>query len=233
MCPTGENAGSTGIEAAVPDDCFAERVRGWVWLFGAIVVVLIVFSTVKLSRRDGVDSLVAGSLPQQHMQQPNVQHVAMSRCPYCPGLLDAQGRCNVAQCPVYSQNWGRAVALGTSSQARVVIKQLAMEVGASPENRGVMVGSVYGGGKAELAGLQVGDVIVRFNNRRVKDVAGFESLVAKAKPESKVKVQVIRNGKRVKMTAQLGEGEMEGVTVPNATPAAWSPAQQNPWCYRR
>ena len=73
---------------------------------------------------------------------------------------------------------------------------------------------IYIGGNGEKAGLRAGDRIGRFNDRRVKDVEQFQSLVAQAKPESNVKIQVTRDQKNIKTTVMIGEGEMEGVTRP-------------------
>ncbi|MFC1675459.1 S1C family serine protease [Planctomycetota bacterium] len=44
----------------------------------------------------------------QDMQFQNIQpqRVAATACPYCNGILDAQGRCNQTRCPIYSPDWG-------------------------------------------------------------------------------------------------------------------------------
>jgi len=141
--------------------------------------------------------------------------VALRRCPYCPGFLDAQGRCNVPECPVYSPDFGQpanaqAVALGGK-----LIKEVAIEVVGSAEKGGVIISSVYLGGQAEKAGLQAGDRIYRFNGRRVKSLEQFQSLAARAKAETDVKVRILRGTKKMKLTVRIGEGEMEGVTIPS------------------
>jgi serine protease Do len=97
---------------------------------------------------------------------------------------------------------------------RVLIKELALEVGASQGKGSVIIQSVYPGGNAEKAGLQVGDKLMRFNGRKVKNVKQFESIVARAIPESYVQIKLFRDNEKIKTTTMIGEGEMEGVTVP-------------------
>lgn len=135
-------------------------------------------------------------------------------CPYCPGFLDVQGRCNVPQCSIYSPNWGKPSGRQTSILRQVLIKELAMEVKPANGSTGVDIHAIYIGGNGEKAGLRAGDIISRFNGRRVKDVEHFQSLVAQATPESNVKIRVIRDQKRIDSTVMVGEGEMEGVTIP-------------------
>lgn len=231
MGPTmNESKGGSQRGEVPPDDCFAEQMKMWIWVFGAIIVFLIGFSVLNLSHRKGLP--VAAGGPSGGQVQ--AQQVAVSFCPYCSGLLDGQGRCNVLECPVYSPNWGRPAALQTENPVqRVLLKKLAIEVGLSPKKGSVDVCSVYGGGWAAKGGLNVGDMIVRFNGRRVKDITQFKKLVAGVRPESKVNMHIVRNGKRMKLSVMIGEGEMEGVTMPNTIPAAWSAPQSNQWGYRR
>ncbi|MHC4635520.1 MAG: PDZ domain-containing protein, partial [Planctomycetota bacterium] len=120
----------------------------------------------------------------------------------------------VPECPIYSPDWGKAVSDTDIPVRRALIRELALEVGASQGRGSVIIQAVYPGGNAEKAGLHVGDRIVRFNGRKVKNVKQFTSIVARAKPESDVEVEVIREGRKVKEFVMIGEGEMEGVTVP-------------------
>jgi len=121
---------------------------------------------------------------------------------------------------MYSPNWGknsttpRSISVRGIPLKRVLINELALEVGASQGKGSVIIQSVYVGGNAEKAGLRVGDRIVRFNGRNIKNVKQFKSTVTRAKPEANVKIQVIRNKKKIKSIVIIGEGEMEGVTLP-------------------
>jgi S1-C subfamily serine protease len=121
---------------------------------------------------------------------------------------------------MYSPNWPKNSTTPRSISVRgipvkhLLIKELALEVGASQGKGSVIIQSVYVGGNAEKAGLRVGDRIVRFNGRNIKNVKQFKSTVTRAKPEANVKIQVIRNKKKIKSIVIIGEGEMEGVTLP-------------------
>lgn len=59
-------------------------------------------------------------------------------------------------------------------------------------------------GPAKDAGLKVGDVIVRFNNRMVTEYVDLVALVRKLAPETKVPVEYVRDGKRANTTITLG-----------------------------
>lgn len=107
-----------------------------------------------------------------------------------------------------------------------------MEVNTLVQQQAVLVHSVYGGGWAEKGGFRIGDVIFRFNGRRARNIDEFRDLIARAGPESSVMVQVIRNGRRITLMVMVGEGEMEGVTVPNAAPAAWFTGGHGPWLWK-
>ena len=89
---------------------------------------------------------------------------------------------------------------------QVLLRELAIEVGASAGRSSVIIHSVYTGGNGERAGLRVGDRILQFNGRKVKNVKRFQSIVARAKPESAIKIQTIRNGRKIKSVVMIGEG---------------------------
>lgn len=97
-----------------------------------------------------------------------------------------------------------------------LIKELAMEVLPLKGFSGVLVRSVYPNGNAQKAGLMNADIITEFNGKKVKDFAGFKKAVATAKPESPTPVRFMRRGRAATATVMVGEGEMEGVTVPVA-----------------
>ena len=206
------NAGNKTIQT----DCFIERTRNWFWIIIILLFGSIVYAVVTSSAQVPVYSAVEQSIPQGGQ----LQNVALTRCPYCPGFLDARGRCNSRGCPIYSPNWGKTSITPRSISVRgipvksVLIKELALEAGASHGKGSVVIQAVYAGGNAEKAGLKVGDRIVRFNGRNIKNVKQFKSTVTRAKPEANVKIQVIRNEKKIKSSVMIGEGEMEGVTVP-------------------
>lgn len=70
-----------------------------------------------------------------------------------------------------------------------------------PSGHGVLIGSISKNGPAEKAQLRVGDVVVKFNKRRVKTVQALLFAVAETRPGSTVPVELVRDGKT--MTVQL------------------------------
>jgi len=216
MYHTHKRSGTGVGEKITPMDCFVERTKNWLWTIIIFVFGAIVYAIVTSSGQEPVYSAAGRPFPQGGQ----FQNTALTRCPYCPGFLDSQGRCNVRECPMYSPNWPKSSTTPRSISVRgipvkhLLIKELALEVGASQGKGSVIIQSVYVGGNAEKAGLRVGDRIVRFNGRNIKNVKQFKSTVTRAKPEANVKIQVIRNKKKIKSIVMIGEGEMEGVTVP-------------------
>lgn len=207
-----KKAKETPAQTVLPNNCYAEKARNWLWLLGIIVVGATVYAMVTFSGQNRADpSAKLSSAPQVQ-----VQNVASIRCPYCPGFLDVRGRCNVPECPAYSPNRPKPSRRQIFSLGQVLIEELALEVKPSSKGKdGVVIHLLYIGGHGQKAGLRAGDRIHRFHGRRVKDVEQFQSLVAQEKPGANVKIQAIRNKKRIKTTVMIGEGEMEGVTIPN------------------
>jgi Do/DeqQ family serine protease len=74
-----------------------------------------------------------------------------------------------------------------------------------PSTEGVLISEVVDNTPASKAGLKAGDVIIKFNGIKVKDVSQFRRLVAEQSPGSKVSIEIIRDGKTVMLTATLGE----------------------------
>ena len=205
-----KNSGTSIGEKITPTDCFVEKTRSWFWIIIILILGSVVYTIVTSFAKEPVYSTTRQSFPQGGQ----FQTIALTQCPYCPGLLDSEGRCNVRECPIYSPNWGKPTTSDDIPVRRVLIKELALEVGASQGKGSVIIQSVYPGGSAEKAGLQVGDRILRFNGRKVKSVKQFQFIVTRAKPESQVKIKIVRDNEKIKTTAMIGEGEMEGVTVP-------------------
>ena len=70
---------------------------------------------------------------------------------------------------------------------------------------GVLVGQVNADTPAEKGGLKVGDIIVRFNDEKVRDVEQFRMMVADQSPGAKVTVVVVREGQDRTLTVELGD----------------------------
>lgn len=76
------------------------------------------------------------------------------------------------------------------------------------EVRGVAVEKVMEGSPAEKAGLQSGDVIVRFNNEEVTSSRKLTRLIGEVSPDHQVKLSVFRGGSEREIVATAGKRPM-------------------------
>jgi serine protease Do len=72
---------------------------------------------------------------------------------------------------------------------------------------GALVASITEGGPAEKAGLQPGDVILKFNGGEINAMRNLPRLVAETPIDSKAEVIYSRDGKEMKTTVVVGELE--------------------------
>ena len=70
---------------------------------------------------------------------------------------------------------------------------------------GVVVVNVERGSPAEKAGLQVGDVILAYNGKRIEEANLLPRLVGGTKPGEQAKLDVVRKGERQTLSATVGE----------------------------
>lgn len=75
---------------------------------------------------------------------------------------------------------------------------------ASP-SPGVKISGTVEGSPASRAGLQGGDVIIKWNSDKTETLEGLSDLLAKAKPGDKVHLVVLRDGKDIEFDAVLAE----------------------------
>jgi serine protease Do len=61
---------------------------------------------------------------------------------------------------------------------------------------GALIGEVVPNGPADQAGFKDGDVVVKFNGEEVTDSRNLRLDVASVKPDTKVPVEIIRNGEQ-------------------------------------
>ena len=94
------------------------------------------------------------------------------------------------------------------------------------DTHGALVGDVQKGSPGEKAGLKQGDVIVEMDGKPVDDVASFRNNVAMKAPNSKINMTVMRDGKRVAVSATLDKLAENGTTASATTEATKS---LNPW----
>jgi len=80
----------------------------------------------------------------------------------------------------------------------IQVQDLTVEVAALldiPFQRGVLVVDVTKGGAAMDAGMQRGDVITKANDQAIQSAHELEALVQSKKPETRIKLEVIKKGK--------------------------------------
>lgn len=81
---------------------------------------------------------------------------------------------------------------------------LAASLGLEEDAKGVAINEVLEGSPAEKAGLKRYDVIVEFEGQAVEKGTEFLNRVSKLEPGTKVRLVVLRDGKREKATVTLG-----------------------------
>jgi len=115
----------------------------------------------------------------------------------------------------------------------VLIQKVTPEIAESlgmDRGYGALVANVSKDGPADKAGVKVGDVIVEFDGKEVKDSGDLPIIVARTTVDKKVRMKVLRDKKEVMLNVAVGElkdeevvasapekGEL-GMTVQKVTP---------------
>jgi len=99
------------------------------------------------------------------------------------------------------------------------------------ENEGVIVDQVVPGSPAAQAQLQKDDVIRKFNGHEIKNFPALRSLVAQAQLNKNVELEIVRDGKPLKVTTQIKEQPVDyqsaGVVPRRDQPQPQVPRQPN------
>jgi Do/DeqQ family serine protease len=129
---------------------------------------------------------------------------------------------------------GKPVArpwLGASGQP--VTQDISQNLGLDRPG-GVLIRNIYPGGPADLAGLKIGDAILKINGREVPDPETLRYRIATGRVGDNATIEVWRNGAITKLTLQLkpapeipprnitklsGDHPLTGVVIANLSPA--------------
>jgi serine protease Do len=104
-------------------------------------------------------------------------------------------------------------------QGRIIRRYLGIETRAiqrgqqEEESSGVLVAAVLPNSPAAEAQIQKGDVIQKFDGREVDNISELRHLVSQVDLHKKVALDVLRNGKQIKVTAEIKEQPMNFQTA--------------------
>ena len=100
-----------------------------------------------------------------------------------------------------------------------VTPELAKSFGLK-SSKGVLISDVVKGAPAEKAGLLRGDVILRFDNKEIENAHTLSQLVAATAPNTRVEIDLLRNGKEKTISVTIGtmqEEEQKAVSQQKAS----------------
>jgi len=103
---------------------------------------------------------------------------------------------------------GRVTRGRIGARVQEVTADLAKALGL-PRAAGALLTEVQKDGPAARAGLQPGDVVLRFDGQEVESHADLVRLTARAKPGSTVVVGVVRRGAPLELGVRIGEAQAE------------------------
>ncbi len=117
-----------------------------------------------------------------------------------------------------SRGW---LGVGIQDLDNDLAKLLQADVGA-----GVVFNQVQDGSPAEKAGVETGDVVLKFNGEGVSDAETFRRVVAGAGPGTKFTLELVRDGKPKTLTGTLVERPSADQEVASGSPLPDEPSDQ-------
>lgn len=106
---------------------------------------------------------------------------------------------------------------------QTVTEDIAETLGV-PDNTGALISAVTPDGPAAKAGLEAGDVILKFDGKDVTTMRGLPKIVAQTPIGKSVEIDVLRKGARKSMKVTVGKLEDEDAPLPvNAKPTDKQP----------
>jgi serine protease Do len=98
----------------------------------------------------------------------------------------------------------------------VLIQKVTPEIAESlgmDKGRGALVANVSKDGPAEKAGVKVGDVIIEFDGKEIKDSGDLPIIVARTPVDRKVRLKILRDKKEQQLSVTVGELKDEEVVA--------------------
>ncbi|MCJ9708110.1 DegQ family serine endoprotease [Bordetella hinzii] len=124
----------------------------------------------------------------------------------------------------------RATGKVTRGRIGVQIGEVGKDVADAiglPRAEGALVSSVEPDGPADKAGVQPGDVILKFNGQTIKRWSDLPRIVGDTKPETAGKLEVWRKGKTVTLEVKVGELKSEQTAAAGRGGKEAAPAVDN------
>ncbi len=98
----------------------------------------------------------------------------------------------------------------------VLIQKVTPEIAESlgmDKGHGALVANVSKDGPAEKAGVKVGDVIIEFDGKEIRDSGDLPIIVARTPVDRRVRMKVLRDKKELQLTVSVGELKDEEVVA--------------------
>ena len=98
----------------------------------------------------------------------------------------------------------------------VLIQKVTPEIAESlgmDKGNGALVANVTKDGPADKAGVKVGDVIIEFDGKEVKDSSDLPIIVARTSVDRRARMKVLRDKKEITLTVSVGELKDEEVVA--------------------